>query len=146
MGPLYQRLCLGWCFSNNLHWDISGRIIIGWNALSLQVNIKVCSNQLIHLEVIPTVGVPFHCTFLYAATDKNLRMHLFSMLNLIAKNVSGPWIVAGDFNCIANLIERLGQVVCLSKVLPLRKCMNTCDLHDMKITGRFLPRTSSNQE
>ena len=50
----------------------------------------------------------FHCTFPYAVIDKKLRVNLFSMLDLIAKNISGPWMVAGDFNCVANLNERLG--------------------------------------
>ena len=30
LGSLYQRLCPGRCFSHNLPWDNSERIIIGW--------------------------------------------------------------------------------------------------------------------
>lgn len=77
-----------------------GRIIIGWNPLSMKGNIKAFNTQLMHLEVTPALGCSFHCTFLYAATDKNLRETLFSMLELISKNVSGPCMNASDFNCV----------------------------------------------
>ena len=90
-----------------------------------------------HLEVTLALGSSFHCTFLYAATDKNLRENPFSMLALIAKNVSGPLMVAGDFNCVASLNERLGQVVRFSEVRPLKTSKDTCDLHDMNSNGRF---------
>lgn len=149
MGLLYQRLCPSWCFFNNLHWDKSGRIIIGWNPLFVQVNIKTCSSQLMHLEVTPVLGSGFHCTFLYAATDKKLRVNLFSMLDLIAKNISGPWTVAylqGDFNCVVNLNERLGHVVRLSEVRTFRTCMDTCVLHDMKSNGRFFTWNNEQSE
>ena len=50
----------------------------------------------------------------------------------------------GDFNCIANLDERIGQRPRSHEVEPLRRCMETCDLHDMKSTGRFF--TWSNKQ
>lgn len=85
-----------------------------------------------HLEVTPTLGRPFQCTFLYTATYKKIRMNMCYMFDAIAKNVSGPWMVVSDFNCVANLNERLGQVNLFLAVPPLRICMDTCELHDMK--------------
>ena len=103
----------------------------------MQVNIKLCTNQLIHLEVKPGLGDPFLCSFVYAYLHKKEQIQLLSSLEHVALTVKGPWIAMGDFNCIANLNEKIGQVVRMIEILPLRNCMATCGLHDMKSNGRF---------
>ena len=54
-------------------------------------------------------GDSFACSFVYGATDKKERSIMLSELETIGATVIGPWIVLGDFNNIANLIERIGQ-------------------------------------
>ena len=88
-------------------------------------------------KMVTTLGKSFHCSFVYAVTDKKERTDLFGMLETLAQSASGPWMVIGDLNCVANINERIGQPVRISEVLPLRRCMDHCDLHDMKSTGRL---------
>ena len=90
-----------------------------------------------HMEVVPTLGKPFLCSVIYAATDKFKRSLLFNTLATLETSINGPWIVIGDFNCMANLSERIGHYVWLSKVRSLRDCMEKCNLHDMRSNGRF---------
>lgn len=90
-----------------------------------------------HLEVKPSKGFSFFCTFVYGATNKHERQHMLNHLTLLKNPSTGLWMVIGDFNCVANLNERVGQTVRLSEVLPLRNCMATCEIRDMKYNGRF---------
>ena len=108
----------------------------------MNIDIKNMSSQLMHLEVHPTLGTPFACSFVYTHTDKRDRVLLFSQLEEIARSCSGPWLVLGDFNCVANSNKRIGNPVRLSKVLPLRNCLSRCGLHDMKCNGRFYTLTN----
>lgn len=85
----------------------------------------------------PTIGDPFFCSFIYGANNKNMRLQLFSQLGMLSKDIDKAWIVLGDFNCLANLDERIWKTIRLQEVLPLRSCMQTCGLKDMKYSGRF---------
>lgn len=73
LGPAYQRLCPGWCFTHNLAWSDKGRIMIGWKEEEMVVHISFCSSQIMHLEVKPVLGSPFVCSFVYGATNKAER-------------------------------------------------------------------------
>ena len=84
---------------------------MGMNQEYFKVDVRVCSNQLIHLFVILTMGDPFFYTFIHGASEKNARLQLFSQLKLISKGIDMAWVVLGDFYCLANLDERLGQTV-----------------------------------
>ena len=110
---------------------------MGWKRDHFKVDVWFCSSQLIHFFVIPTIGDPFFCSFIYGANDKNMRLQLFSQLDMLSKDIDKAWVVLGDFNCLANLDERIEQTVRLQEVLPLRSCMQTCGLKDMKYSGRF---------
>lgn len=41
----------------------------------------------------------------------------------MSKSITSPWIILGDFNCVANLNELKGSLVRLTEVQPLRDCM-----------------------
>lgn len=110
----------------------------------MQVTILDCSSQLIHLGVTPRVGDGFMCTFIYGATCKQDRLRLFQHLEPLSKGISSPWLVLGDFNCIANLDEWIGAPVRVLEVTPLCDCMAECGLHDLQYSGRFF--TWSNKQ
>ena len=67
---LYQKICLGWCFTHNLNWHRGGRIVVALKSEDVKVDILTYHSQYIHLEVSPTVDRNFLCTFFYGATDK----------------------------------------------------------------------------
>lgn len=62
---------------------------------------------------------------------------MFKNLSVNANIMLLPWIVLGDFNCIAHFNERTGRAIKLKEILPLRSYMDFCDLQDMKSSGRF---------
>jgi hypothetical protein len=129
-----------------LAWHDGGRIIVGWKSEEVQVDILVCRSQLIHLKASPLNGFPFLCTFVYGSNDKRERQQLFSDLGAISQQVSSPWIILGDFNCVANLDERIGSPVRLAEIQPLQDCLAVCRVHDLKYYGHFLRGPISKQE
>lgn len=43
----------------------------------------------------------------------------------------------GDFNCVLNMDERLGTLVKNSEILDFSRCVNNCQMEDMKASGSF---------
>ena len=57
--------------------------------------------------------------------------------------MNSPWIILGDFNCVANFDERHGQPVRLHEIKPFRECLDWCGMHDLH-EGHFF--TWSNKQ
>ena len=116
---LYRRIYLSWCITHNLALHKGGRIIVAWRAEEMKLDIRFVSSQIIHLIVNPNVGDSFDCSFVYGATDKNESDIMITELENIGTIVTGPLIVMGNFDCIANLNERIGQKPHLHEIEPL---------------------------
>ena len=106
------------------------------------MHIKHCSSQIIHVKVTPLISKNFFFSFVYGASDRKGRKDLFTQLEGIKAHIKGPWLIMGDFNYIANLDERIGQRPRIYELEPLRKCVEACDIHNLKITGRFFTWTN----
>ena len=96
-------------------------------------------------KMVTTLGKSFHCSFVYGASDKKGREDLFAQLESVKMHIDGPWLIMGDFNCIVDLNERIGQRPRNHEVEPLRRCMETCEIHDLKSTGRFFTWTNKHR-
>ena len=110
------------------------------------MDIRHCSSQIIHVDVNPLNGDKFSSSFVYGASGKKGREYLFTQLESIKNNIVGPWLRKGDFNCIANINERIGQRPHSSELDPLRSCMETCEVHDLKRTRRFFTWTNKQED
>ena len=84
---------------------------MGWKCDAMDVDIMFCSSQLIHVLVITRNEKPFYCSFVYSANEKKERLLLFQHLQNIACNIDKPWLVGGDFNCVANINKHIGSVL-----------------------------------
>ena len=85
------------------------------------VNIEVSSSHLIRTCIKPFLGEQFYCTFLYGASEAPQREFLFKQLVDIVDHMLKPWIVLGDFSCVAHFSERTGRLVTLKEIQPLRQ-------------------------
>lgn len=74
------------------------------------------SNQIIHLEVNPLKVNSFFYTFIYADFNASIRRLLLKKLSDIVVN-NLPWLVLGDFNCLADIDECTGHKVRLRFIL-----------------------------
>lgn len=50
--------------------------------------------------------------------------------------------ILGDFNCIANLNERIGSTPRVLETLFLRQYMENCGVYDVESNGRFYTRNN----
>lgn len=138
MGDLYLNVCPNWCFSTNLCCHKNGRIVIAWDPDSFTVDIKLIDTQFMHCYVTPRgADVGFWCTFVYGLHERATREPLWHSLKIIADSCSDAWIVMGDFNSMMDLDDRIGSIVRLSEVQPMRNCMLHCKLTEVKTVGRL---------
>ena len=96
------------------------------------VNNEVSSSQLIHTCIKPLLGEQFYCTSVYGTSEAPQREFLFKQLVDIADHMLKPWIVLGDFNCVAYFSERIERLVRLKEIQPLRQCMFEYGLKNVK--------------
>lgn len=47
-------------------------------------------------------------TAVYRSPNNTMRDRLWNDLTSIGKNITEPWIIAGDFNCILNVDKKTG--------------------------------------
>ena len=71
------------------------------------------------------------------AIEKNAWMDFLKHLEDIGLKTDMPWLILGDFNCIANLNERIGSTPRLTETLSIRHHMENYGLYDVKSNGRF---------
>ncbi|XP_057247405.1 uncharacterized protein LOC130589827 [Beta vulgaris subsp. vulgaris] len=94
------------------------------------------TSQLVHCRILNRQGSKeFYCTFVYAFNDGNGRREAWKDLEDLAKDITGPWLLTGDFNCVMNVNERIGSVVRHQEIADLCSCMNVCGMQDMVSTG-----------
>ncbi|XP_074270202.1 uncharacterized protein LOC141593148 [Silene latifolia] len=71
----------------------------------------------------------------YAFNSIHDRAHLWDHLRRIASHVSGPWAIAGDFNCVLSAVERVGGNTPSGEIEPFRQCVADCGVIDIAATG-----------
>ena len=110
----------------------SGGIWLLWKA-GLDVTILINHRQYIHLQVSDKRGLITWVTAIYASHVPSLRNSLWNDLNYLAKNIQGPWLLAGDFNAILSISESKNSTNNRSQ--PCKKFQEwfhqhgLCDLH-----------------
>ncbi|XP_062104287.1 uncharacterized protein LOC133815464 [Humulus lupulus] len=115
----------------------NGRIVVAWNPLSFDVDIRGSSSQWMHFAVTAKNGIQVVITVVYAFNDKVGRERLWEDLESMANSVSDPWIVMGDFNAMLSPEDRFPYHGNGSDLLPFQHCVEHCKLSDMKFSGTF---------
>ncbi|KAI9128717.1 hypothetical protein K1719_000200 [Acacia pycnantha] len=103
---------LGFQFSHRVEaTGFSGGIWILW---SPRVSIKVLVNQVqfVHMEVTcVNQNSTFIFTAIYGNPQQQYRKFLWQDLDLLADNISSPWLLVGDFNAILSSDDRRGGAI-----------------------------------
>ncbi|KAL9665044.1 hypothetical protein QQ045_020453 [Rhodiola kirilowii] len=96
-------------FSNFMEGaDINNHVWLFWKD-DVVVSHPIWDKQFLTVEVHNlNDGESMACTFIYASCDKNERQSLFDDLVEYSESISGPWIIAGDFNVISKWDEKRG--------------------------------------
>ncbi|XP_062094258.1 uncharacterized protein LOC133800317 [Humulus lupulus] len=115
----------------------NGRIVVAWNPLSYDVDIRGSSSQWMHFDVLAKNRDHFAITVVYASNDKIGRERLWEDLENMAHGISGPWIVMGDFNDVLSPEDRFPYHGNGSELASFQHCAESCRLLDMKFSGNF---------
>ncbi|XP_074301062.1 uncharacterized protein LOC141632411 [Silene latifolia] len=125
-----------WCISTNNGHHNGGRIWILWQPQAVKVQFLEYNAQFIHMRVesLGTRSI-FYMTMVYAFNSIHDRAPLWDHLRRIASHVSGPWAIAGDFNCVLSAVERVGGNTPSGEMGPFRQCVADCGVIDIDATG-----------
>ncbi|XP_062099719.1 uncharacterized protein LOC133805553 [Humulus lupulus] len=77
----------------------------------------------------------FFVTFVYGMNIEESRNLLWKHLQDLS--MEDPWIVLGDFNDILVKEERIGARVKYTKAHSFQRCVEICQLEDVKFSGNF---------
>ncbi|XP_074290657.1 uncharacterized protein LOC141617369 [Silene latifolia] len=124
-----------WCISTNNGHHNGGRIWILWQPQAVKVQFIEYNAQFIHMRVesVETRSI-FYMTMVYAFNSIHDRAPLWDHLRRIASQVSGPWAIAGDFNCVLSVGERVGGNTPSGEMEPFRHCVADCGVIDIDAT------------
>ncbi|KAH9751256.1 putative ribonuclease H protein [Citrus sinensis] len=85
----------------------SGGIWLMWKEC-VKVEVIINHKQFIYFRIANDIGFISWATAVYASPNKHIRNLLWKELEAVARNVSGPWLLGGDFNTILHPSERRG--------------------------------------
>ncbi|XP_070031969.1 uncharacterized protein [Nicotiana tomentosiformis] len=75
-------------------------------------------------------------TLVYAKCDAIERIELWDSMYAMARDMTVPWIVGGDFTVIWDEEENFGGLpVSLNEIDDFRHCINTCNLFNLGFKG-----------
>ncbi|XP_056685575.1 uncharacterized protein [Spinacia oleracea] len=137
MGNLYLSVCPNWCFTSNLTCHKNGRIVLAWDPPLFTVNVISMLSQVIHCFITPrSARTDFFCSFIYGLNTPPEREELWASLTAFASRCSTTWLIMGDFNAIMKMDDRIGSPVRLHDIWPMKQCMDSCQLTEVKTVGR----------
>lgn len=126
---VFPKICRDWSVVMNYSYHPGGRIWSAWIPALFVVDIRLFGDQVIHCEVLhKSSGKYFWVTLVYGLNDGNERARLWAKLYQIGSQLSGAWIIIGDFNNVMNLKDRYGYGVTLTEVDGLRQCVRECKI------------------
>ncbi|XP_062113962.1 uncharacterized protein LOC133824968 [Humulus lupulus] len=127
-----------WCFTNNNPWLDKGRIVVAWQPSSFDLDIRFCSDQMIHgIGLSKQCKARFSITIVYGFNEDRKRKKLWEDLKEVLAQVQGPWLLIGDFNDILVSNERVGRRSTKGPTQEFRECVDYCKLEDLKFSGAF---------
>ncbi|XP_074315308.1 uncharacterized protein LOC141651499 [Silene latifolia] len=131
-------MCDGWSISTNTSCHPGGRIWVLWKPNIYQVHFLHYSAQAIHMRITEiSTDFQFHCTMVYAFNDTIDRKDFWSDVSIYSDNITGPWLLCGDFNCVLTPTERLGGQTTIEEMEDFQACVDQCSLLDSPSTGSF---------
>lgn len=123
MYPFLNKYFVGWKFFDNFEFAKQGRILLIWNPLKVYVT-SIIERHIIHYNVTClATNISFSFSLCYGLYEVTVRRKLWESLtsNVPLDRLA---LLAGDFNCVLNLKERIGGRIPLEKVYY--KFYNTC--------------------
>ncbi|XP_058752916.1 uncharacterized protein LOC131626114 [Vicia villosa] len=114
----------------------SGGICVAWKADKMVVNLLHKETQFIHCRIKEHVVKEWLFTAIYASPNDSIRGILWDKICSLSKDMTEPWLLAGDFNDVASSLDKKGGAP-----VSHRKCklfmdkINNCKLVHLETAG-----------
>ncbi|XP_074266623.1 uncharacterized protein LOC141589901 [Silene latifolia] len=135
-----------WQIIDNSEIRDSGRIWLLWDTTQVLVHCIKKDLQVIHAQVTNLVtGFVWTCSLVYGCNADSDRVALWESLINMNSNITGPWLVMGDFNNVLFMDERIGSQVTDAEVKGFQNCVDVCGLYDLVSTGAYFTWNNKQQ-
>ncbi|XP_060183587.1 uncharacterized protein LOC132613540 [Lycium barbarum] len=132
---ILSKVSSGWSTMCNYPMAPNGRIWLFWKPY-LQVQVLQVQEQFIHCKVDNmTDAFSAFVTIVYAKNEAQERLSLWSDLTQLGNNITGAWLLSGDFNTLLFTEDRMGSPVTDGETKDFRDCMDTLQLTALKAKG-----------
>ncbi|XP_073149189.1 uncharacterized protein [Henckelia pumila] len=127
----------GMSFMHNFHLCTNSRILVMWDSEEVRLDILGMSDQVIHVSVVCLYSQRvFLASFIYGRNSVVARRPLWDFLINHGENISLPWIMLGDFNCVRYPHENMGGIPIVPRdMADMRNCINRLELSDVNHVG-----------
>ncbi|XP_074313453.1 uncharacterized protein LOC141648624 [Silene latifolia] len=128
----------GWRIATNNSWHKGGRIWILWNPTIFLLDFYEFSAKCINMKVTEVASTTqFFVSIVYAFNDLVDRRSLWNQLINFASVINGPWMAAGEFNCVLSHTERLSGTSTDAEIDEFQSCLDACGLVDSPSQGAY---------
>lgn len=140
---LHVSKCLGVNMrvaSNKVGNDEPDSIWMCWDSNLWGVEVIKVNKQFIHVKASNKGGLELHVTAVYGSSDRVKRRELWESLIEISASMTTPWVVAGDFNEILRIDERMGNKanVRWARVEEFGNAINKSNLIELQTQGNSI--------
>ncbi|XP_074266559.1 uncharacterized protein LOC141589836 [Silene latifolia] len=141
-----NSICNNWAICTNHQSHKGGRIWMLWNPKAYQVDIQHVSSQTIHARLTDRVRQrEFWITFVYGFNKAADRKNLWTSLKFYQQQLTGAWLIGGDFNNVLLPNERIRSQITAVEIKPFQDCVHYCGVEDIKAVGSFFTWTNKQE-
>uniref|UniRef100_A0A7N0TNZ5 Endonuclease/exonuclease/phosphatase domain-containing protein n=1 Tax=Kalanchoe fedtschenkoi TaxID=63787 RepID=A0A7N0TNZ5_KALFE len=119
-----------WCYLDNFEFHDNGRIIICWNPVKASIKKVNANAQVLNVRVC-TGSMSFLLSAIYGWHNTKDREPLWTSHLDCFMHCKDPWLIGGDFNCLAHMSDKInGQKVLPKDTTELESFFETTNFFD----------------
>ncbi|KQJ98320.2 hypothetical protein BRADI_3g36433v3, partial [Brachypodium distachyon] len=115
----------------------AGGLLIAWNSRMFRCTNQIISNRSISIQFSSELSdINFWATNVYGPTAVEEQDEFFQDLMDINQSISGPWILAGDFNIVRSVDDRNYGNASFSETYKFGNLLRDIQVQEIPLTDR----------
>nr|XP_004253227.1 uncharacterized protein LOC101244567 [Solanum lycopersicum] len=144
VNSVLKGIAPGWQVLYNYVDSPNGRIWLKWDDNWYEVKKINSSAQMLHCQVNErSKGYQFILTVVYGFNTVEQKKSLWNEMESMAKGISQPWLIVGDFNVILSTKDRLAGVpVTTNEIKDFGECVRDMGVNELQWTRNYYTWTN----